>query len=250
MTTLRALARLLSLVGYTLACVAAHRISLRLLGKSDWPCRFLGGVARRAGFVLRVVGTPLDRDVFFVANHVSWADIFLLGGATGCTFVSRDDVGRWPVLRWLAAQNNTVMVSRDGRGEIAAQVGVVRAAMERHQPVALFPEGATGDGVTLLPFKPALFAVLLPPPRTIQVQPVVIDYGSEAPEIAWTGSEGGGANVWRILGRPGRTPVTLHFLDAFGPGEHPDRKALASEARARIARTLASVEGAALRGRG
>jgi 1-acyl-sn-glycerol-3-phosphate acyltransferase len=107
--------------------------------------------------------------------------------------------------------------------------------MERHQPVALFPEGTTGHGHGLLPFKPALFAVLLPPPRAIRVQPVLIDYGAATNDIAWTNEEPGGANAARVLARRGTVPVTLHFLDPFDPGEHPNRKAIAMEARARIA---------------
>ena len=99
--------------------------------------------------------------------------------------------------------------------------------------IAADAEGGTGDGKTLLPFKPPLFAVLLPPPRAILVQPVVIDYGAATPLILW-GAESGIANALRILGAPGRKTVTLRFLDPFDPGAHPDRKALAAQSRALI----------------
>lgn len=192
---------------------------------------------------VRISGDLLTRDVFYVANHVSWVDVLILGGASGCAFVSKDDVGRWPLVGWLAAQNNTIMVSRVDRSGIHAQIGAVRAAMAEHQPVALFPEGTTGNGHGLLPFKPSLFAVLLPPPRAIRVQPIFIDYGEASEDMGWSGAEPAIANVRRLLGRKGRTCVTLHCLAPFDPGDHPDRKMLAAETRARIEAAMLSLRG-------
>jgi len=190
---------------------------------------------------VRISGDLLSRDVFYVANHVSWVDVLVLGGASGCAFVSKDDVGRWPVVGWLAAQNNTILVSRVDRSGIHAQIGAVRAAMAEHQPVALFPEGTTGDGHHLLPFKPSLFAVLLPPPRAIRVQPIFIDYGALSGHMGWSGAEPVAVNVRRILGRKERTPVTLHCLEPFDPGDRPDRKLLAAETRMRIEAAMLSL---------
>ena len=103
-------------------------------------------------------------------------------------------------------------------------------------------EGTTSDGYSLLPFKPALLAGLMPPPRDLQIQPVWIDYGPATPEIAWHGDEAAGANAARVLAREGALPLTLHFLEPFDPEDFPDRKAVAEEARNRImARQSASL---------
>lgn len=187
---------------------------------------------------MRSIGEPRLHDVFYVANHVSWIDILAMGGATGCAFVSKDDVGRWPIVGWLAAQNNTILVARDRRAAIDQQIGAMRAAMASHQPVALFPEGTTGNGHTLLPFKPTLLAVLLPPPRDIVIQPVAISYGDDHADIAWHGEEGAAANLARVVGRKGRLEVTLHFLPPIVPGDYADRKALAAACRDAIAAAL------------
>lgn len=175
-----------------------------------------------------------------LANHVSWIDILALGGASGATFVAHDGIARWPVIGWLAAQNNTIFVARERRGALASQIDAMREAIAGHQPVALFPEGTTSDGQSLLPFKPSLLAVLVPPPRPVMVQPVHIDYGAATEEIAWYGDEGAGANAKRLLRRPGPLDVTLRFLPAFDPAECADRKALATRARGSIAQSVAA----------
>lgn len=234
MNALRRWLRLGLLLGSLFVCLPLHLLWKLARRHSPWPRLFLALAARSVGARVRIVGTPLRRDVFFIANHVSWIDILALGGVTGCAFVSKDDVGRWPLVGWLAAQNNTILIERTNRRAVGNQIDAMRAAIADHQPVALFPEGTTGNGRELLPFKPTLLAVLLPPPRAIRIQPVMIDYGSANDDIAWHGEEGAGANAGRILSRPGNIVVTLHFLDPFDPGEHPDRKTLAAQVRNRI----------------
>ena len=162
-----------------------------------------------------------------------------LGGATGAAFVAHDGIAGWPVIGWLAAQNNTLFVARNRRGALGGQIEALRAALAGHQPVALFPEGTTSDGQALLPFKPSLLAVLLPPPRAVMIQPVHIDYGAATDEIAWHSDEPAGSNAKRLLERPGRIDVTLRFLEPFDPALYPDRKQLAAVARERIATSMA-----------
>ncbi|MGV3769927.1 MAG: lysophospholipid acyltransferase family protein [Sphingobium phenoxybenzoativorans] len=222
------------MLGALLVCLPPHLLWKLSGRRSPWPRVFLGLAARAVGVDLRISGIPLTKDVFFACNHVSWMDILALGGATGTAFIAHDGIEKWPVIGWLAAQNNTIFVARERRRGVTEQVDVLRSALREHQPVTLFPEGTTGDGLTLLPFKPALFAVMMPPPRDLDVQPVYLDYGSTAAEIAWHGDEGAGANAARILGRKGKVRLTLHFLDPFDPEDMPDRKAIAAEARKRI----------------
>lgn len=209
-------------------------LSTRLIGRpSPWPRRFLARVARIAGADVEVRGTPLARDVLFVANHTNWLDIPIIAGGTGTAFVATAEVRGWPLVGWLASLNNTVFVDRGDRAGVHGQVGAVRDALERHQPVAIFPEGTTSDGTGLLPFKPSLFEVVAPPPRAIRVQPLHLDYGP-ARELAWVGDEPAPANAWRVLTRPGRFAVRLACLEPFDPVAFGDRKGVAQEARRRI----------------
>jgi len=236
MGALRLIGRLVSMIGVTIACVIPHLVARRR-GHSPWPQIFLGRAARAAGFDVKIAGVPRLHDVFYVANHLSWIDILSMGGATGCAFISKGEVGSAPLVGWLAAQNNTIFVVRERRGEVAAHVEAVRAAIDAHQPIALFAEGGTGDGKTLGSFKPPMFEVLLPPPREILIQPVMIDYGEATSLVVW-GDEDGVGNARRILSSPGRKTVTLTFLEPFDPGDHPDRKTLAAQTRTRIAAAM------------
>lgn len=233
-SSIRRWRRLAALLAGLIVCLPLHLLWKLLSLPSPWPRTFLGLAGRAVGARVTTRGRPLAKDVFFVSNHLSWIDILVLGGATGTAFVAHDGIERWPVVGWLAAQNKTFFVSRERRNGVAEQVRALRDAMIHHQPVTLFPEGTTGNGAELLPFKPALLAVMMPPPRDLWVQPVFIDYGDAARDIAWFGSEPAGANAMRVLARKGPLPVTLTFLEPFDPEDFEDRKAIAQEARKRI----------------
>ncbi len=232
---LRAAGRLSCIIGTLLVALVLHG-AWRAFGRaSPWPRRFLRRVAMILGGDIRVVGQPLTHDAVIVANHVSWFDILLLAGTAGARFVAKAEVAVLPLIGWLAGLNRTLFVQRGDRLGVGDQVATIRTALAEGQPLAIFPEGTTGDDLSLLPFKPALFAALVPPVPGIRVQPVRIDYGAAAADLAWLGQEAGDAHAKRVLRRAGRFIVTLHYLAPFNPADYPDRKAMAAEARARIA---------------
>ncbi|MET0269158.1 MAG: lysophospholipid acyltransferase family protein [Sphingomonas sp.] len=218
----------------------AHALAGRGGRRSPQVRGFLAAAARAFGLRVRVEGVPLDANVLYLANHVSWLDILALGGATGAAFVSKDDVARWPVVGWLARQAGTIFIQRQSRAEVRGQADALASALASGRPAALFPEGTTGDGSALLPFRASLIAALDAAPPGIRVQPVAIDYGPAAREIAWTGDEGVGGNVRRIGGRRGVIPVTLRFLPPIDPAVTRGRKAIAAAARDAIGRALSA----------
>ena len=223
-------------------CVPLHYL-WRLFGaRSIWPQVYLAYAGRCAGLRVRIEGRPLSRDVLFASNHVTWLDILALGGATGAAFVSRDDVERWPLVGWIAGLNDTLYVARQARRDVHGQADRLRQALARGRAVALFPEGTTEGGHEVLPFRPSLLASLFPPIEGVKVQPVAIDYGEAAEEIAWVGEEPAGANAARILSRASTIPVTLKFLEPVDPHRAGDRKNLAARARAEVVEALGASE--------
>ncbi len=229
----------LSLVAFLLIGVLPFHGLWRLFRlRSPWPKLFLKSASRAVGLRISVRGRPLRQDVLFIANHVSWLDILAVAGKTGSAFVAKADMAPWPVIGWMATLNNSVYVAREDRLNVAAQATAMKTALETRQPLTLFPEGTTGDGRTLLPFRSSLVASVSPPPQGISIQPVAVDYGTNAAFIAWTANEPVGANALRVLAVPGGIPVTLHFMEPLDHADFADRKAIAAHARDAIAASL------------
>jgi lyso-ornithine lipid O-acyltransferase len=219
-------------------CVLPHLLLRVLSVPSPFARLFLSLSGRAAGARVTVRGMPVTRDVLYIANHVSWLDILVLSGRTGCAFVAKADMAPWPVLGWMATLNNSVYVERDSRLGAGQQASAVQEALKTHQPITLFPEGTTGNGRELLTFRSSLIAAVTPPPEGITIQPVALDYGPDSPSIAWTDEESVGRNALRVMGRPGRIPVTLHFLEPLDHSDFADRKAIAAHSRAEIEAAL------------
>jgi 1-acyl-sn-glycerol-3-phosphate acyltransferase len=231
----RVILRLAALVAALLLALPLHLLWRLLRLPSPWPRLFLGALGRIIGARTRTIGTPLKRDVVFVANHLSWMDIPILAGRTGTAFVAKAELREVPLVGWLCTLNRTLFVRREDRMAVADQINALRDALAETWAIAIFPEGTTGDGTALLPFKAALLAVLDPPPPGVLVQPVRIDYGAATGELAWIGDEPGQSHALRVLRRRGTFTATLTFCDPFDPHDYPGRKATAAEARARIA---------------
>jgi 1-acyl-sn-glycerol-3-phosphate acyltransferase len=223
------------LLSLLLICLVPHLIA-RLFGASPIPPLFLAGTARICGARVRTVGQPLAPHSLLIANHVSWLDILVLAGATRTRFVSKAEVRDHWLLRWLADQNDTLYIERQDRRAVPAQAREVAEALAQPRPLALFPEGTTGDGVTLLPFRPALLAAVAPAPPGTHVRPVAIDYGAMRRTLGWIDGESGKANALKLLGRSGSFPVIVRLLAPLPPDE--DRKAMARDARAAIEAAL------------
>lgn len=221
-----------------IACLPFHLVWRLFSKRSPFGRYFLWLAGQAAGARVEIVGTPIRRNVLFIANHLSWLDILVLAGETGSAFVAKSDMAPWPVIGWLATLNNSVYVAREQRLDARAQALATKAALETGQPLTLFPEGTTADGRELLPFRSSLVAAVSPPPEGVSIQPVALDYGLDAPEIAWTDDESVGHNALRVMSRPGTLKVRMHFLAPLDHADFADRKAIAAHSRAEIAAAL------------
>ncbi len=229
---LRIAVRLAAMIALLLLCVPGYYLWRVLRLPNPWPRLFLGAIAMVAGVEIQTTGTRVRRGAFFLTNHVSWLDVPALAGATGAAFVAHDGLAAYPVLKWLCEMNDTVFVARHDRASVAEQVALVRAAIAETSALAVFPEGTTSDGTGLLRFKSSLLSALDPVPQGIAVQPVLLDYGAEAADIAWIGEEHGLDNFKRILARGRALQLTVHFLPPLTGEALHDRKSMAAAARA------------------
>ena len=217
-----------------LVVLPIHFLTRLIFRSSPWPHRFMSAAAWILGLRVRVTGHRPGRHSLLIANHTSWLDILVVGGALRSAFVSKDELGH-PFIHWLADQNDTVYVKRTHRKGARDQAVGIAKALDGRKPIALFPEGTTGPGTHLLPFRSTLLEATSFTARDIRVRPVAVDYGSARAEVGWF-AEPGADNVKRILGRRGTLPVTVHVLGPLDPTL--GRKQLTHDAHEAIAMTL------------
>src|SRR5690606_11957020 len=150
---------------------------------------------------IRIVGEPVrDRAVLFVSNHVSWADILVIGSIKPIAFVSKAEVGKWPLIGATARLQRTVFVDRSRRQQTGDAIADMVQRLASNISVMLFAEGTSSDGNRVLPFRSALIgAVREAASRAesgILIQPMSISYTSihgipmgrqHRPLIAWYG---------------------------------------------------------------
>ncbi|MCT2558306.1 1-acyl-sn-glycerol-3-phosphate acyltransferase [Tsuneonella sp. YG55] len=244
---LRIIVRLAAIVAILAILVPLHFIFRVFAYGSPFPMLFLRWTARIVGARVQTIGTPLRRDVFFIANHVSWIDILALAGASGTAFVAKHELSQVPVIGWLCGLNRTVYVQRENRLGVAEQINALREALADNWSVTVFPEGTTTDNQSLLPFKTSMLSVLEPPPPGVLVQPVLLDYGAIGEWIGWIGDESGLNNARRVMARKGTFAVRIHFLEPFSPEDFHGRKAIGARARAAIEAALLTALGKPLR---
>jgi len=195
-------------------------------------CRVLG--LRR-----RVTGAVMPDHGAFVANHVSWLDIFVLNACTRLYFVAKAEVHGWAGIGWLARGTGTLFISRDRR-QAALQARAMEDRLHAGHKLMFFPEGTSTDGRQVIPFRSTLFEAFFAPGLRdeIAVQPVSIVY--HAPQGAppyfygWWGDMEFGANLLRILATPRGGQVDVVFHPPLRVADMPNRKALTQRAEAAV----------------
>lgn len=188
------------------------------------------------GIHLVVRGVPAPAGpVLLVANHISWLDIVVLHAARYCRFVSKSDVADWPLVGTLATAAGTLYIRRDSRRDAMRVVHHMAEALRQGEVLAVFPEGTTSDGRTLLPFHANLIQAALA--AGAPVQPVAlrfVDGSTGQPSFApcYVGDDTLLASVWRTLTTPGIEAV-VQFGEAQ-VAEGRDRRTWAADLRTAV----------------
>jgi 1-acyl-sn-glycerol-3-phosphate acyltransferase len=228
--------RIALMIALLLVCAPFYYL-WRLLGLGRfWPRVFLAGIGVISGLRVTIRGQP-ERGALLIANHVSWLDIPALARVTGTAFVAHSGLASVPLIRHLCKMNDTVFVARHDRASVAGQVEQVRVALADTGALAIFPEGTTSDGTSLLPFKSSLLSAAETLPEGAAVQPVLLAY-QDATTIAWLGEEHGLVNFLKLLARIRPVRLTLQFLPPLTGDARRNRKAIAAAAQAAIAAAL------------
>jgi len=213
--TLRALPVILWLaLGLVLVTVFFPLVSIRLRGTltQAWS-RVLMAFC---GVRIRVAGTPVLRTpVLWVANHVSWIDIFCLNRVRSTVFVAKRDIRQWPMIGWLVAGAGTIFIERGSRQALRHVGAAIEQRLHQGAAVGLFPEGTTSSGVDVLPFHASLFEAAIRAQPDVQAVALRFYHrGQRSAHAAFTGEQTLVANLWQLLGA-GATHVELEFLAPY-----------------------------------
>src|SRR5690625_2029880 len=150
----------------------------------------------------------------WVANHVSWLDIFVINAVRSTHFVAKSEIRRWPLLGWLVAGAGTVFIERQRRHAIKKVVEQLQVLFAQRQVVALFPESTTTDGLDVKPFHNSLFAPIIQADAPLQT--IALRFyagGRRSTRFAFTGEQSLVANLWFLLTSVEPAQVVCEFVD-------------------------------------
>ncbi len=169
---------------------------------------------------VETVGNPSPETRLWVANHISWLDIIILGARHPLLFIAKAEVADWPVMGYLARRLGTLFVRRGDTEQTSSIAEQMAWQLRQGRQIMLFPEGTTTDGGRVLRFHSKL---LHPAQLThVQVQAIGLEYQSEAREYApFIGEEDFFPHLLRIL-KLERIPLRVHYCQPLPSGLHRD----------------------------
>ncbi|MGH6913375.1 MAG: lysophospholipid acyltransferase family protein [Geminicoccales bacterium] len=207
------------------------------------------------GLEIHIHGAPATGGAtLYVANHVSYLDISVLGAVLNVPFVAKAEVARWPLFGLIGKLGETMFIDR-AAARSAGQRDVLAARLGAGERLILFAEGTSSSGGRVLPFKSALFGALerAAADRPVRVQPVTIAYTrfrggltivhAFRPLYAWYGDMTLLPHIWTALGLPG-AEVEVRFHAPVLASDFASRKALARHAEQAVASGLAAARAA------
>jgi 1-acyl-sn-glycerol-3-phosphate acyltransferase len=242
MHTLRAVSRLLRAVLHALHGLALVRWRFPALSQAQRQQR-IGWWSRKMlhvlGLKLRVQGEFQAGPKLLAANHVSWLDIMAVHAlCPQARFVSKADVRHWPLVGRLVDCAGTLYIERERPRDALRVVHQMAAALQAGDTVAVFPEGTTGEGHSLLPFHANLLQAAVA--AAMPVQAVALRYADVtrcySRAATWLGEDTLAHSLWAIARGRG-LEVHLTVLPAVA-APHADRRKLSDALRAQIGSCL------------
>ena len=195
--------RVAGALAWTSLVPVAHRTHRRLRPAPDpvslrehYTQQWGAGLARWMGVQLIVLPeppAPYAGPRLVVANHRSALEIPILLKLFGGSLLSRQDLGKWPVIGWAAREGGTFFVDRHDPDSRERAVEMINERLRDGRTVSVFPEGTTLAGDEVRRFAKGAFSALegtgalvqpvgfAHPPGTEFVEP---DFMSHAANVA------------------------------------------------------------------
>jgi 1-acyl-sn-glycerol-3-phosphate acyltransferase len=168
-----------------------------------------------------------------VSNHISWLDIHIINSIRPVIFVAKADVSKWPIFGYLASMLGTIFLKREKLSDIKRVIQLMKDKLANQEVVAIFPEGTSSDGKSVLPFKSNLFESAHQ--AHVDVLPITIQYkenGQYSNRAAFIGDMELIDSIKNIL-KSNHLVVHVHLSDSLSG--HLTRQELASRAHQMVA---------------
>ena len=181
-----------------------------------------------------------DESYFVVCNHMSYIDILVMARMIPSVFVTSTEMRDTFFLGDVCEAGGSLFVERRSRKRLSEDLKMVGDVMNEGFNLVVYPEGTSGDGTTILPFKHGLFATAL----TLQkrILPVCIKYKEINGEtfgphnrdmICWYGDMTFAPHFYNLKNIES-VKVEISFLEPIDPKVHTDRATVSEMARDQI----------------
>ena len=186
-------------------------------------------VAGTLGMRVKVSGSPPEPPFILVSNHLSYVDVILIGSQTRCVFVSKAEVEDWPLVGAVVRSVGTLFLDRKAKRELPSMVRRIEEVLESGRGIVFFPEGTTGRGDCVAPFRPSLLALAAKSGRPVHYASISYRTARPGPPaeqaVCWWGDMKFTPHILQIMAMPG-FQATVRF--GTEPIHETDRKVLAS----------------------
>jgi lyso-ornithine lipid O-acyltransferase len=244
MALLRASLILVLFLALTLLLIPVQALLLAVGAKAarNLPWRYHRILIRLLRMTVTVTGEKPVGPALLVANHVSWADIPALSATKPLSFIAKREVASWPLFGTMAKLQRSVFINRENRLSTGRSAAIIKSRLQDDDVLVLFPEGTSGDGKSVKPFKSSYFGVV--ENLDLPVIPVILVYHSQhglpltirqRPSLAWYGDMELVPHLWAAL-KAGPIGIEIRFCE---PLSKASRKLMAKQAEATIRKGLA-----------
>lgn len=222
--------------------VARRQFHTRVVSKY---CRI---ATRLMGFRVHATDLPpLEKHYLLVGNHLGFMDILVLSSVRPCLFVTSVEMRETPLLGTLCEMGGCLFVERRSRANIINETLEIRDALQQGFNIALYPEGTSGSGERVLPFKKSLLTAAAGTGVPIKV--MVINYRKVNGEamsmkwrdhVCWYGDMAFLPALWRLFCLK-HVDVELSFHDEIHVHSEEDRREVSMKAQATVEKYFAPI---------
>ncbi len=245
----RAVVRLALAGLFTLPCYLAALFGSLVL--SPWPrqrARWRGAAfqafSRSLCWALAVkvtrAGPPPRPPFLLVSNHLSYLDIIVLGSQLPCVFVAKAEIDRWPAFGAMCRSVETIFIDRKARRALHRVLEQIERTLAAGQAIVIFPEGTSGAGDAVLPFRSPLLELAVKLERPVHWAALGYRVKQDAAPvhltIHWWGDMPLGPHLWTLAQLPG---IEAQVVLGSEPVIEPDRKRLSESLHRQVSAAFA-----------